>query len=332
MTTDRVTVSDLGERELIERIVARLDAHGEGEILSGDDAAVLAWHSPNMLLTTDLMVERVDFDLAWASGYDIGWKIVAVNASDIAAMGGTPSRAVVTLALSGDTRLDLADEVADGIAAASERFGIVIAGGDVSEGRDLALSLTLVGEPPAGGAVLRSGATVGDVIGVTGPLGGAAVGLIALQGALDEAPFEAAVTRQLRPEARLDAGRALARAGATAMIDLSDGLAVDLGHLTSASGVGCEVSPSDVPVHQAASALAARDPSVDAGEIAITGGEDFELLFTIPPAAVDGARRALEAAGCELFRIGEITASERLIGGRPLEQWRDQAWQHLRPR
>jgi thiamine-monophosphate kinase len=320
-----VRVSELGEDALLARITARLDDPAPGEVWTGDDAAVVAAPEERCLLTTDLLVEGLDFELAWFTGADVGWKSLAVNASDIAAMGGLPRHAVAALALRQDASVDLVDGIVDGMRDACRCWGVTLVGGDISGGSDIAVSVAMTGAVAR--PVLRSGARVGDEIFVTGSLGGAASGLAALRAGVEaRARFPTLVERQLRPRARVDAGVALARAGATAMIDVSDGLAVDLARLLEASGVGCAVDPDEIPIDEGVMALARAYPEIvsDPLEAALLGGEDYELLFTIE--ATEG-RAPLEEVSCT--RIGTIVAGAARVGGRELDEWRGRGWQHL---
>ena len=326
--TDR-QVSDVGEWALIESIRRHLPDPPAGEIWSGDDAAVLSSESERLVLTSDVIVEHLDFDLAYSPPDSIGGKAIAVNASDIAAMGAAPRWAVATLTLPPDTAAFVVDGLARGMAKESERVGAALVGGDISEGRDLSLSVAMLGTldgPP----VTRSGASAGNSICVTGSLGGAAAGLHLLRNGVEEMEDARAglIARQLTPHARSVEGRLLAPL-ATAMIDVSDGLVADLRHILDASGVGCVVHPERVPLDPG---LAGVDVGTDHLELALTGGEDFELLFTIPPEKVEDARTALAATGTRVTVIGEIVGEGRLVGDRSLDSWKGKGWEHLQPR
>ena len=321
-------VGDLGEHALIERVVRNFGPSPPEEVWSGDDTAAFG---DGLLFTTDVMVEDVDFRLTYASGFDVGWKLVAANASDIASMGGRPWRAVAGVALRSDTTLDFVDSFAEGMASACRQWGIGLVGGDFSSGREFSASLALIGRAHERGPVLRSGGIPGDVLCVTGALGGAAGGLLVLErGEVHGVKLAPLVERQLRPRARVTEGRLLG-ALVTAMIDISDGLAVDLGHLTTSSGVGCDVDLASIPVDPALQRL----PSADAAltqRLAITGGEDFELLFSIDEGNFQEARATLSELGTPVTRIGVLTDGPVRIGGRDLNDWRAEGWEHLRGR
>ena len=342
MAGDEITVSELGERALIERIAQRLPPAPEGEVWSGDDAAVLNSPGPRLLCSTDAMVEAVDFDVSYSTAYDIGWKALAINVSDVAAMGGRPVHAVVSVGLKPQTDVVFVDDLVAGMAAAAARWGVALVGGDISRARELSVTVAIIGVAPDGRAVSRTGAGVGDAICVTGALGGAAAGLLALQRRMEAAPDDVAlgraltrlVSRQRRPQARVEAGQLLGALGATAMIDVSDGLARDLGNLLHASLVGCDVDADAVPIDDDVRVLARAlsDESVDPLTLALAGGEDFELLFTIDPRVVQEIRSTLRDDELDVTRIGSVTAGSARIGGRDLSRWEELGWDHLRAR
>ena len=289
------------------------------------------------------MTEHVDFELDWATGEDIGSKLVAINASDIAAMGGRPTRAVATVQLGDDTDTDVVEAIARGMADAARRWELAVVGGDIGRGSDLALTMTLLGEVE-GKPVLRSAAHRGDTVCVTGALGAAHAGLLLLQlGAVDHGAVRDEIATssgadglavlaatQLRPQPRLMEGRAL-RGYASAMIDISDGFAIDLERLCTASGVGCEIESSSLPIHpelQHAARTIERFP--EPFECAVLGGEDLELLFTVPPADLDRVMVVMDEIGTSVSVVGKITDGKSTMDGRPLEEWSQRSWDHLR--
>jgi thiamine-monophosphate kinase len=290
-----------------------------GETWLGDDTAVV--RTPDggcLLLAADAVVAGVHADLTLTGLDDLGWKALAVNVSDVAAMGGRPGHALVTVAGPPDTDLGL---LYQGIQAAAVRYGCPVVGGDLTNAPVLVVSVAVTGWAD-GPVVTRSGARVGDGIWVTGPLGRAAAGLRVLRrrAGLDAGPAgpagpaisEAAlIEAHARPEAALAEGQAAARAGATAMIDVSDGLVADLGHVADASGIGFALT--DVPV---------ADGATEAE--ALGGGEDYVLVFCAP-AEVDipAAFRELDPPA----RIGVCVArtSTRTLAGRPLDH---AGWEH----
>ena len=326
MSGDARTVSELGEAGVIELVTALLPAAPHNELWSGDDAALLSLRSNAAIVTTDTLVEGEDFDLAYCGGFDLGWKAVAVNVSDVAAMAGKPTHAVATLVLPPSTPVDLVEGIGRGLAAAARRWDTSVVGGDLSAGPVVALGLTVIGALATRRAVTRGGARPGDLVCVTGSIGGSWGGLELLRRGRGDAAPEL-VERHLRPVARVDEGRLLSDLGATAMIDVSDGLAVDLARLMHASGTGCRVDPAAVPVDPGLDVLVelgiAR--SEDLTRSAILGGEDFELLATLPA--------GIEAPG-GVTVVGEVTEAGRLrFGDDDLEELgREHGWDHLRGR
>jgi thiamine-monophosphate kinase len=277
-----------------------------------------------LALTTDFLVEGIDFDLAYATPDSIGWKAVAVNASDIAAMGGTPAHAVTSLSLRPDVEVAFVDGVLDGLVAAGGEFGVSLVGGDLSRATEIMISVAMTGSLEAA-PVVRGTAGVDELICVTGTLGAAAAGLRVLRegrAGLDDVGTH--VTKhQLYPRPPVEAGPALARCGATAMIDVSDGFALDLGRLLRAGGVGCAIDLAAVPVDDDARTLFG-DEALDQ---AMAGGEDYELLFTIPRARMDDAVRQLGGVRCTV--VGRTTDGDRLVGDEPLAHWEERGWDHL---
>jgi thiamine-monophosphate kinase len=346
MTSMTRSVSDLGEWGLIDLVTERIGPPPEGEIWSGDDAAVVQSPGEKLVLTTDVMVENVDFDFTYSPPQDVGWKAMAVNVSDIAAMGGVPRHAVASLSLRPDTSVVDIESLLDGFLGAAEEWGVFVVGGDVSTAGEISISVTLIGSLPGGRPIRRSGALGGDAICVTGELGGAAGGLIALKnkpsgglragwdvGPEHDGPLDKLAARQLRPQARLAESRALLAVDPTAMIDVSDGLVADLEHILDAGGLGCRLEPEWIPVDENLTVLQTLVEDLDPMELALTGGEDFELIVTLDPASVAEARLAMEHMGTSLTRIGTVmTSGERLLGEEPLRVWKEKAWEHLRNR
>lgn len=320
-------VAELGEIALVRRLVERLGSPPASELWSGDDAAVIEAHGVRLLFTVDTLTEDIDFDRAYAAGADVGFKALAVNVSDVAAMGGRPSKAVVALTVPADTPVGFVDNVMTGLLEGARRWRVDLVGGDLGGGGEISVCVALLGAPVTTPA-LRSGAHPADAICVTGVLGGAAGGLAVLRSGREEpsAGDRELIGRHLRPEPRVDEGAILASAGCSAMIDISDGLAVDLWRLLESSDVGCEVDPALVPADPAlAESGVVRDPT----ETAILGGEDFELLFTMEEARLEDARREVEATGTMVTRIGVVTDGDRTIGDRAVDEWRSKGWEHL---
>jgi thiamine-monophosphate kinase len=232
----------------------------------------------------------------------------------------------VTLTISPDTEVEYVDHVMTGLMDGATRWGVDLVGGDLGGGGEVSISIALLGTPVAQ-PVLRSGACPGDAICVTGVLGGAAGGLAVLRSGREPSDAERAlIERQLRPQPRVEEGSIAGITGCSAMIDISDGLAVDLWRVLVSSEVGCDIDDSLLPVDPALKECSeVHDPL----EIAITGGEDFELLITMDDGRMDETRRRIEAAGNTLTRIGVVTDHGATIGGRDVDEWRSEAWEHL---
>lgn len=299
-----------GEFEFLASLRERLPvAERPGEVHLGDDAAVLLLEDGLALFATDVLVEGVHFDLDLGSLADAGWKAVVANVSDIAAMGGVPTHVVAGVAAPPSCDLD---QLFEGLKEAAGSYGVSLVGGDLSSGPALFVSVAILGRALGTGPVLRSGAKPGDELWCTGPLGASAAGLAALVGSMrpraeDGGPVPGVIGSYLRPVARPSEGQLAAKLGASAMIDVSDGLARDVSHVADESGVGFELD--HVPVAPGASE-----------EEALGGGEDYELVFAIGP-AVDVTGEFARAGLRRPVRIGRCTADgrRRVLRGEPLQ-------------
>ncbi len=258
---------------------------------------------PATVTTVDALIEDIHFRLPEFPPEAVGRKALAAGLSDLAAMGAEASEAYVVLGTPDGTEESFLLELHGGMTALAEECGVDLLGGDVNRAPVLLLSVTAVGREPDGGRLVsRAGASPGDVLVVTGELGGAAAALKLIEEG-STGDTEALIARQFAPVPRLAAGRALADAGATAMIDLSDGLGADAAHIAAASGVAVEVELERIPVQAGVSAVAGSD---EAGrELAASGGEDYELLAAIPADALDAARAAVKPV--PLTEIGAVT-------------------------
>ncbi len=275
----------------------------------GDDCAVISGPAGRQwLVTTDLLVEGTHFDLAFTDLVTLGRKALSVNLSDIAAMGGAPRFWLASIALPASVGADGAGLLYMGMRDAADEHGAILIGGDTSSSREgLLISITAVGECAAGRAVLRSGARPGDAVYVTGELGGSALGLKLLKDKVKDGDAARFIRRHNDPMPRVQAGQALAAGNAlTSMIDISDGLMADLGHIADASGAGFEIRVDRVPVDPKFDALA-KSVDADGLELMLSGGEDYELAFTVDASRVaEFERDAMQKAGVRVTRIGEM--------------------------
>lgn len=315
---------DLSEDELIEAVARVVSGEAPGVVLGiGDDAALTEPGVGQLVLTTDLLVEDVHFERGTISARDLGAKAITVNVSDIAAMAGSPRYALVGIALGPDVDHPWVIELAAGMREACDSYALSLVGGDTNRASQTVISVTVIGEVAPGHAVTRDGASPGDRILCTGSLGAAAGGLAvsrasgeSLASALREPWARTLLDAFLRPTARVGEAQILAAAGASAMMDLSDGLAKDLPRLCDRSGVGARVDLESVPV-AASLRDAATTLGIDSLAAALGGGEDYELLVTMPSSAVAAARAKLEDAfGVRLTDIGEIVEGESVLGVR----------------
>jgi thiamine-monophosphate kinase len=301
-----------GEFEFIDSLRQRFSSH------IGDDAAVVrttAGHET--VITTDLLVEDIDFRRTTAPALLLGHKALAVSLSDIAAMGARPRWSLISIGVPEDVwQSEFVDQFYEGLKSLSDRYDVKLIGGDTSRTNEkIVIDSILLGECSTGQAVCRIGTQPGDQIFVTGSLGGAAAGLrliergahLAEQNLADDdsQKIDHVLLRQLRPEPRVGWGMVLGDERlATAMIDISDGLSSDLNHLCSASGVGALIESSLLPIDHQVVELCGRR-ALDPLQLALHGGEDFELLFTVR--ATDAGRLPRRVDGVEITRVGEIT-------------------------
>jgi len=314
-------LSTLGEFGLIRKIEKQSSRPSPAVQLGiGDDAAALAVSPGTLLLaTTDMLIERVHFDLSCTDFYSLGWKSAAVNVSDIAAMGGVSRFCLASLGITSGISVEHISEFYRGFNAVLAAYKTVLVGGDTCSSRDdLIISVTLLGEVEKKRALTRAGANAGDKVFVTGTLGDSAAGLEILLGAKHgkrnekrrlHVPGPARlrlIERHLRPVPRAEWGRKIASAGcASAMIDVSDGISSDLGHICEQSRMGAVLYADKIPLSDGLrnAAAALSKPLL---HYALSGGEDYELLFTVPPAKIPKLR-ALKIPAVE---IGEITRSK----------------------
>ena len=290
-----------GEFGFIEKIKT-LFGTIEGLVGIGDDCAVIPMGENDLLVTTDMLIEGVHFLRSDATPEQVGYKSVAVNLSDIAAMGGRPVGTFLSIALPKGVQGEWAERFMEGFAEISRHSGVPLLGGDTTSSlRDVAVNVAVVGTCPHGRAILRSGARVGDTIFVTGPLGDSGAGLKVLLEAAERTPDEDfLVERHYTPTPRLNEGLALAATGLVgAMMDISDGIASDLGHILKASGVGARVELDTLPTSEQLQRVCVHK-GWNAAELAASAGEDYELLLTAP-------EEITQMVNFPLYPIGKIT-------------------------
>jgi len=320
------------ELVLIERIAARTPTRPGTALGIGDDAAVLEIGG-SAIVTHDMLVDGVHFRRTTTGLRDLGRKALAVNLSDLAAMGAVPVAVIVGLGLPpGALSPDEIDDIYAGMDDLARAHGVTVAGGDITTCPALVLAITAVGRPVEGvPPTLRSGARAGDVLCVTGVLGAAAAGLRLLDdpGLLPALPERAAlIDAHRRPEPRLAAGRVLAARGARAMMDISDGLALDAGRMAAASGLRARIELSALPLAEGVAAVASA-VGADPALMGATGGDDYELLAAVPAEALAGVRAGLELPLTVVGVLGEGDPGVDLVdaAGGPVEPGRA-GWQH----
>jgi thiamine-monophosphate kinase len=324
-------VSDLGEFGLIDRLAKMAVGQDERLLIGiGDDAAAWKGDASIQLATVDSFIQGVHYPPGIVPWPELGWKALAVNLSDIAAMGGAPRYALVSLALPPETEVDDVTALYTGLLELAKQYKVTIVGGDISSAPMVIINITVLGSNPKKQLLTRSSAKPGELIAVTGYLGAAAAGLEMLTKKLKFEPKAAARFRQafFKPTPRISEGQLLLEQGVKTAIDISDGLVADLSQIGKASKVGARIDANRVPVEPLVKAAFGEK----ALELALTGGEDYELLFT---AKAEVIARVKKAASCPISAIGEITAGQGVTvvdrSGKPLEPGRA-GWEHFTSR
>jgi thiamine-monophosphate kinase len=306
-----MNISELGEFGLINLLQKMVDnamnnsssARPELILGIGDDAAAWQGDQSIQLATSDSLVQDVHFNLSFTRWEDLGWKAIAVNLSDIAAMGGFPRYVLVSLSLPGSTEIESVTDLYRGMIKMAGRFGTVIVGGNISTAPQVIINITMLGNIgiEKNHILTRSGARTGDKIAVTGYLGASAAGLKILKDniRLDSESEKMLKQAFLRPNPRIHEGQTLIEKGVKSAIDISDGLVADLGHICKASSVGASIDTSLIPVHP----VVTNNFREDALGLALSGGEDYELLFSAPLEVVNSVK---DAVVCPVTVIGEI--------------------------
>ena len=285
-------LKDLGEFGLIKRLADNISIN-DAQVVAGigDDAAVIKTDGPKLLLfTTDSLIEDVHFTHSTITPYQIGWKALAANLSDIAAMGGVPKHGLVSIGLPPQTSVDFVDSLYQGIKDLAHKFKVNIVGGDTARSPHLVVNISLLGEVEEEYLALRSGAQIGDKVAVTGDLGAAATHRLA--------------GKHLPPQPRVEEGRAIVKKlRPTSMIDISDGLAGDLRHICQSSQVGANILLEKVPISEKTRQMS-KELGKDSLGLALEGGEDYELLFT---ASAKKVPELISETDVSVTVIGEIT-------------------------
>jgi len=305
-------LGDIGEFGLIQRIREWMTPVDPSLVQGiGDDVAVIRTGNRILLATTDILIEGVHFDRSWIDPYHLGNKALMVNLSDIAAMGGVPTYFLISLGLPRNLSLDFVSRFYRGMKDGAKRYSVALVGGDTSLSPKIVVNICLLGEGQAQRLLFRKGAKVGDDLWVSGTLGDAALGLRILKNQGAKGKAKALIKRHLSPSPRLPLGQALARHGwATAAIDVSDGLLIDVSHLLEESKVGALIWEDRIPLSRSYRRWV-RLYSKDPYRFALSGGEDYELLFAAP---AEIRRRLLSlsiSSKVELTRIGTILPPQK---------------------
>jgi thiamine-monophosphate kinase len=340
--SNRTEISTLGEFGLIDRLTQHWPLFHDSTITGiGDDAAVLDGGDESILVSTDMLIEGIHFDLAYHPLKHLGYKSIVVNLSDICAMNGRAEQVFVSIGISNRFSVEALEELYSGIRIACETYRVDLAGGDTcSSDKGLIISVTAVGRVAKDKVTRRNGAMPGDILCVSGDLGAAYLGLQILEREKrifmehpdvqpDLEGQDYLIGRQLRPEARKDVVEILAEAGIlpTSMIDLSDGLSSDLLHICKQSGTGARIDEAQIPVREETELMALKF-QLDPSTCALSGGEDYELLFTIKPDDLDKLRLLPG-----IYILGEILPKAQgillLTSGGNVHQLTAQGWTHF---
>jgi thiamine-monophosphate kinase len=302
---------EIGEFGLIDRIRKWMAASDSAVIQGiGDDVAVIEMAGKTLLVTTDILIEGIHFDRSWIDPYRLGKKALIVNLSDIAAMGGNPKYFLISLGLPKDLSLSFISSFYRGLKEGARKFRVDLIGGDTSLSQKIVINICLLGGGRKKGLLFRRGARVGDDLLVSGTLGDAALGLKILQKKRFIGGPKGLIEKHLSPCPRIQLGQAIGKHHcATAMIDVSDGLLIDTKHLLEESGVGARIWEERIPLSRLYRQWI-RTYSKDPYQIALCGGEDYELLFTAPPETRKKISSLALSLGTPITRIGEILPQE----------------------
>jgi thiamine-monophosphate kinase len=331
-TESKLRIKDIGELGLIEQIKREIGFSDKLFIPIGDDAAAFELRPPLFtLLTTDSQVKNVHFKMDTISPEDLGFKALSVNISDIAAMAGIPKYAVIALGLEASMEVDYISSFYKGLKEAADYYNIALAGGDISSSYTFFINITVLGEVEPSLIRRRGEATPGDLIYVTGQLGGSAAGLKVLDESLEVKEIDYLVSKHNRPVAKITDGRLASENGAKAMEDISDGLLTELKHICDESGTGAVIEASDIPVDDKIFEVT-NELGIDPLQFALGGGEDYELVFTVNKDESGAIEEVFDLENKPLFKIGRITDGKNIIvldkNGNNLSF--TQGWEHLK--
>jgi thiamine-monophosphate kinase len=331
-----VKLKDIGEFGFIKRIESDCLIRDTNVIRGiGDDCCVFKISGEMaILLTTDMLVEKIHFLLSAIPPYQLGRKSLAVNLSDIAAMGGTPKEAVISIAIPGTVDLTILDGVYQGMKSMAKEFSVNLLGGDTTSSPEhLVINIALVGEAREDEILYRSGAREGDVIFLTGPVGSSAAGLDLILKGREKEGWEDLIEAHHNPHPHIKAGRIIAGMKvANALIDVSDGVAADLGHICTESRVGAILQERMIPTTERFRKYCEKF-NEDPKHLSLHAGEDYVLLGTVAPGSADNLREALESGGCEFCQIGHMVAEPglKLMTSRnSLENMAANGWDHFK--
>ncbi len=316
-----VTLADLGERRAVQTLLRVFDrGHAPG---LGDDSGILPWGDHYLLITTDVVNERTHFPIG-TTPYDMGWYLVAVNLSDIAAMGGYPLGFIAALTLPKTTEITFLNEIARGMDSCTKHFGVAVYGGDTKEGEAISMAGVAIGRVLKNRILLRKGCREGDILAVTGEIGR---GGWALQTIKKDGPSRETIEALLHPTPRLEQGLALSESGVvSSCIDNSDGLATTLYQLSASNGIGFDIEEHKLPIFSKIKDL----PS--ATSLALYSGGDYELVVAIKSESFEELKTALIKKNVRLTDIGHVVKGKdcTLITGKGRELIQDRGWEHFK--
>lgn len=342
--TTRTELDTLGEFGLIDQLTQEFPLRNASSLKGvGDDAAVINHEGYRTLVSVDLLLEGIHFDMTYTPLKHLGYKAAVVNFSDIYAMNGTPTQIVVGLGISNRYSVEALDELYAGIRLACEAYNVDLVGGDTTSSRSgLVISITVIGMAKEEDVVYRSGAKPNDLLCVSGDLGGAYMGLLILEREKAEylanpnmqpqlSGFDYVLERQLKPEARKDVVARLKELGIkpTSMIDISDGLASEVLHLCKESGVGCQLYENKIPLDPTTSKIA-KDFQVVPSIAALNGGEDYELLFTIDQKDYEKIQQMSQDITVIGYMTADKGAAELITPDNHVIPLKAQGWDHFK--